>query len=193
MFAEPLAAACQVLDQIHVRPTDRVAVLGDGKLGMLVAQVLALTGCASRWSATPTQAGIWRTRYFHLPDAQDLKSSAAWCRVHRPPQGFQIAHELVRPRGTVVLKSTYHGLAQADLSTLAVNEVSVVGSRCGPFPAALRLLSRNLVDVASLVEAIYPLDQALAAFEHAGRRGALKVLVRVADPTESGLRTVPSA
>ena len=77
-----------------------------------------------------------------------------------------------------MLKSTYHGLVQADLSSLVVDEISVVGSRCGPFPAALRLLSRGWVDVAPLIEAEYPLHQAVAAFEHAGRRGALKVLVR---------------
>jgi threonine dehydrogenase-like Zn-dependent dehydrogenase len=77
-----------------------------------------------------------------------------------------------------VLKSTYHGLVEADLSRLVVNEVTLVGSRCGPFPPALRLLSRDLVDVESLIEAEYPLDDALAAFDHAGKRGALKVLVR---------------
>ncbi|MGD9145777.1 MAG: alcohol dehydrogenase, partial [Anaerolineae bacterium] len=82
------------------------------------------------------------------------------------------------PQGTLVLKSTYHGHVQTDLSQIVVDEVQVVGSRCGPFGAALRLLAQELVDVASLVEAEYPLDQALAAFEHAGRRGALKVLVR---------------
>jgi threonine dehydrogenase-like Zn-dependent dehydrogenase len=95
-------------------------------------------------------------------------------------EGFQAAMRLVRPCGTLVLKSTYHGLVQADLSSLVVDEIQVVGSRCGPFPAALRLLAQGLVDVLPLVEAEYPLDGALAAFEHAGRRGALKVLVRVA-------------
>jgi threonine dehydrogenase-like Zn-dependent dehydrogenase len=77
-----------------------------------------------------------------------------------------------------VLKSTYHDLVQTDLSSLAVDEVQIVGSRCGPFPAALRLLAQGLVDVLSLVEAEYPLDKALNAFAHARRRGTLKILVR---------------
>jgi threonine dehydrogenase-like Zn-dependent dehydrogenase len=76
------------------------------------------------------------------------------------------------------LKSTYHGLVQADLSSLVVDEIQVVGSRCGPFPVALRLLAQGLVDVEPLIEAEYPLDEALAAFEHAARPGALRVLVR---------------
>jgi threonine dehydrogenase-like Zn-dependent dehydrogenase len=183
VFTEPLAAACQVLDQVHVRPTDRVVVLGDGKLGLLVAQVLALTGCdllaigrheeklailAAR--GIPTQIG-----------EQDLDTSADLVvECTGSAEGFQTARRLVRPRGTLILKSTYHGLVHTDLSSLVVDEIQVVGSRCGPFPAALRLLDRALVDVASLIEGEYPLDDALAAFEHARRRGALKVLVRMA-------------
>ncbi|MGD8398150.1 MAG: alcohol dehydrogenase, partial [Anaerolineae bacterium] len=92
--------------------------------------------------------------------------------------GFQVARQLVRPRGTLVLKSTYRGMAEVDLSALVVDEVQVIGSRCGPLQAALRLLARGLVDVAPLVEAVYSLDDALAAFEHAGRRGVLKILIR---------------
>jgi threonine dehydrogenase-like Zn-dependent dehydrogenase len=95
-------------------------------------------------------------------------------------EGFQTARQLVRPQGTLVLKSTYHGLVHTDLSSLVVDEIQLVGSRCGPFPAALRLLEMALVDVASLIEAEYRLDDALAAFEHASKRGALKVLVRMA-------------
>ncbi len=181
VFAEPLAAACEILDQVHVRPTDRLVVLGDGKLGLLVAQVLALTGCdllavgrheeklailAAR--GIPTQLGD-----DGLEGSADL---VVECTGRA--EGFRAARRLVRPRGTLVLKSTYHGQVEADLSALVVDEIRVVGSRCGPFPAALRLLEQGLVDVAPLVEAEYPLDQALAAFKHAGRRGAIKVLVR---------------
>ena len=181
VFTEPLAAACEILDQVHVHPTDRVVVLGDGKLGLLVAQVLALTGCdltvvgrhenkldilARR--GIPTQIGA-----HGLARKVDLVVECTG-----QAQGFQIARELVRPRGTLVLKSTYHGLVQADLSRLVVDEIRVVGSRCGPFLAALRLLAQGLVDVQPLIEAEYPLDAAVAALEHAGRRGALKILVR---------------
>ena len=183
VFTEPVAAACQVLEQIQVRPTDRVIVLGDGKLGLLVAQVVALTGCnlvavghhpkklailAARGIATVLDgAGT------QLEGNADLVIECTG-----QPEGLTRARQLLRPRGTLVLKSTYHGLVQTDLSSLVVNEIRVLGSRCGPFPPAIRLLSQNLVDVLPLIEAEYPLDEAMAAFQHAQRRGALKVLVR---------------
>lgn len=183
VFVEPLAAACEVLEQVHIRPSDRVAVLGDGKLGLLVAQVLALTGCRL------TVIGRHREKLAILAAkgipalVSDLGLAGSMdlvveCTGHAG--GFQIARRLVRPRGVMVLKSTYHGLVQADLSRLVVDEVQLIGSRCGPFPAALRLLAQRLVDVTSLIEAEYPLAEALAALEHAGRQGALKVLVRAA-------------
>lgn len=181
VFAEPLAAACEVLDQVHVRPTDRVVVLGDGKLGLLVAQVLALTGCdlvavgrhhdklailAAR--GIPVQMG-----------AEELEGSADLVvECTGQPDGFRTARRLTRPRGTLVLKSTYHGLVQADLSSLVVDEVVLLGSRCGPFPAALRLLDSGWVNVEQLIDAVVPLDQAVDAMDQARRRGALKVLVR---------------
>jgi threonine dehydrogenase-like Zn-dependent dehydrogenase len=181
VFAEPLAAACEILEQVQIRPTDQVIVLGDGKLGLLVAQVLALTGChlvavgRHREKLAILEARGIPTRIAQ-PGDEDAADVVVECTGRA--EGFEQANHLVRPRGTCVLKSTYHGLVEADLSRLVVNEVTLVGSRCGPFPPALRLLSRDLVDVESLIEAEYPLDDALAAFDHAGKRGALKVLVR---------------
>ena len=185
VFTEPLAAACQILEQVHVQPSDRVVVLGDGKLGLLVAQVLALTGCdliavgrhpeklAILADALGGRAGIATQPGEQVqPGSIDL---VVECTGR--PEGFRAARRLIRPRGTLILKSTYHGLVPTDLSGLVVDEIRVVGSRCGPFPAALRLLARQLVDVTPLIAAEYSLDQALAAFEHAGRRGTLKVLV----------------
>jgi threonine dehydrogenase-like Zn-dependent dehydrogenase len=181
VFAEPLAAACEVLDQVHIRPTDRVIVLGDGKLGLLVAQVLALSGCDlvvvgrhTKKLAILTARGIpGQLEFAGLEGSADRVIECTG-----RPEGFRTARRLVRSGGTIVLKSTYHGLVQADLSDLVVNEVRLVGSRCGPFAAALRLLARKWVDVESLIEAVYPLGQALSALEHASRHGALKVLVR---------------
>lgn len=181
VFTEPLAAACEILQQVHVRPTDRVVVLGDGKLGLLVAQVLALSGCDL------TVIGRHREKLAILAkrgiatqqvDEEPAGSADLVVECTGRAEGFEAARRMLRPRGTLVLKSTYHGLVEADLSRLVVDEVQIVGSRCGPFPAALRLLAQGLVDVTSLIEAEYPLDEALAAFEHAGRRGTLKVLVR---------------
>ncbi|MGD2207368.1 MAG: zinc-binding dehydrogenase, partial [Anaerolineae bacterium] len=161
---------------------DRVIVLGDGKLGLLVTQVLSLTGCEltlvghHRGKLALVAARGIRTQLGNAAiDGQaDL---VVECTGHA--EGFQAARRLVRTQGTIILKSTYHGLVQTDLSSLVVDEVRVVGSRCGPFPAALRLLEQGLVDVTSFIEAEYPLDEALDALEHAGKRGALKVLVRM--------------
>lgn len=181
VFTELLAAACEILQQVHVRPTDRVVVLGDGKLGLLVAQVLALTGCdltivgrhKEKLEIVAARGIATQIGESELAGGADL---VVECTGRA--EGFQAARRMLRPRGTLILKSTYHGLVQADLSQVVVDEVHVVGSRCGPFPPALRLLAQGLVDVTSLIEAEYPLDKALPAFEHAGRRGALKVLVR---------------
>ena len=181
VFTEPLAAACEVLQQVHVRPTDRVVVLGDGKLGLLVAQVLALTGCNLRIVGRHREKlAIVAKRGLatQLGDKEAAGSADLVVECTGRPEGFQAARRMLRPQGTLVLKSTYQGLVEADLAGVVVDEVQIVGSRCGPFPAALRLLAQGLVDVTSLIEAEYPLDDALAAFEHAGRRGTLKVLVR---------------
>ncbi|GAB4462118.1 MAG: alcohol dehydrogenase catalytic domain-containing protein [Anaerolineae bacterium] len=180
VFTEPLAAACQILQQIHLRSTDRVVVLGDGKLGLLVAQVLQLTGCnllaigrhANKLEIL-ARRGI-RTRLAH----EEIKPGAdVVVEVTGSPAGFALAQSLVRPRGTLVLKSTFQGDVKLDLSRLVVDEITVIGSRCGPFDAALRLLERNLIDVESLIHATYPLNDGLAAFEHAVAPGVLKVLL----------------
>jgi threonine dehydrogenase-like Zn-dependent dehydrogenase len=180
VFVEPLAAALQVAEAVQVAPCDRVVVLGAGKLGLLVAQVLRLTGAdlavvvrrqkpaelLARW-------GIPAVEKSQLPAEQadvvvDCTGQAA---------GFADALELVRSRGTIVLKSTYQGQPQADLTQVAVREIRVVGSRCGPFPAALRLLEHGLVDILSMIDAHYPLDEALAALQKAGEPGVLKVML----------------
>jgi threonine dehydrogenase-like Zn-dependent dehydrogenase len=147
----------------------------------LVAQTLALTGCHlvtigrhARHLALLAARGIDTA----LAGEEAVEEADIVVECTGSAAGFQVARRLVRPAGTLVLKSTYPGLVEVDLSSLAVDEVQVIGSRCGPFPTALRLLARGLVDVAPMVEAVYSLDDALAAFEHAGRRGVLKVLIR---------------
>jgi threonine dehydrogenase-like Zn-dependent dehydrogenase len=181
VFVEPLAAACQIVDQIHVRPTDRVVILGDGKLGLLVAQVLALTGCELTVVGRHSEKlDILAARGLHTRIGVEGLEATADLVIECTGQaeGFHTARRLVRPGATLVLKSTYLGQVQTDLSSLVVDEIQVVGSRCGPFPAALRLLDQGLVNVEPLIEAVYPLQEAQAAFEHASRRGALKILVR---------------
>lgn len=188
VFAEPLAAACQIVEQVHIRPTDRVLVVGDGKLGLLAAQVLALTGC--RLTAIGRHANklaILSARGIDTALAGETEGAPAGqadvvVECTGSPAGWQAAQRLVRPRGTIVLKSTYNDRLPADLSRLVVDEIRLVGSRCGPMAVALRLLAERRVDVESLIHAEYALDDAVAAMEHAARPGVLKVLVRATPP-----------
>jgi threonine dehydrogenase-like Zn-dependent dehydrogenase len=182
VFTEPLAAACEITEQVHLRPTDRVVVLGDGKLGLLVAQVLGLTGCDLLVVGRHAEK-LEILRRLGVPTALadevgDVQADVVVdCTGH--PDGFLAAREMIRPRGTLVLKSTFHGVNQVDLTSLVVDEVRLIGSRCGPFAPALRLLARDLIDVESLIDAVYPLDEGLAAFARASTKGALKVLLEV--------------
>jgi threonine dehydrogenase-like Zn-dependent dehydrogenase len=180
VFTEPLAAACQITEQVHIRPTDRVIVQGDGKLGLLIAQVLQLTGCnlvvIGRHEA---KLAILRRRGIRTQLAGEKVEPGADVVVEATGSAgsFATARSLVRPRGTLVLKSTFHGDVSLNLSMVVVDEIKLVGSRCGPFPAALRLMEQRLVDVEPLIQATFPLDEGLAAFEHAVAPGVLKVLL----------------
>jgi alcohol dehydrogenase len=180
VFVEPLAAALQVIEAVHITPRDRVIVIGAGKLGMLVAQVVKLVAAdlvvvvrRERQARLLQQWGITAV------ERSDLSPQRAQVVVDctGSAEGFAQALELVEPRGTIVLKSTYVGIPQANLTCVAVDEIRVVGSRCGSFDGALRLLKRQLVDVESLIEGRYAVSDGLAAFDHAAQPGALKVLL----------------
>ncbi len=182
VFVEPLAAALEILEQVQVKPTMRVVVLGDGKLGLLVAQVLGLTGCDLVVGGHHEEKlAILRQRGIDARLADELPPEKADvvvdCTGH--PGGFTAARGMVKPRGTLVLKSTFHGDVEVNLSMLVVDEITLVGSRCGPFAPALRLLEDGLVDVESLISATYPLDEGLTAFEQAQKKGTLKVLLKI--------------
>jgi alcohol dehydrogenase len=182
VFTEPLAAACEITDQIHIRPTDRVVVLGDGKLGLLAAQVLHLTGCdLLAVGRHPEKLAILERRGIRTQIVGEKIHPGADIVVEATgnAEGFATARTLVRPRGTLVLKSTFHGDVTLDLSMVVVDEVTVVGSRCGPFLPALRLLEGRMVDVESLIHETFSLDEGLAAFQRAAAHGVLKVLLSV--------------
>jgi threonine dehydrogenase-like Zn-dependent dehydrogenase len=181
VFVEPLAAACQVLEQVHIRPTDRVGVLGDGKLGLLCAQVIAAGApcdltVIGKHANKLDLARRWGLRAAYIDEAP-LRTFDVVVECTGSPTGFEHARQLLRPRGTLVLKSTYYGLPQVNLAMVVVDEITLVGSRCGPFEVALRLLAQRRVDVGSLVHARYPLAQGCAAFERAQCAGVLKVLL----------------
>jgi threonine dehydrogenase-like Zn-dependent dehydrogenase len=180
VFTEPTAAALEVQEQVPVGPGQRVIVVGSGKLGSLVAQTLALSGCDLLVvGRNPATIGALAARGLRTGSPAELPERRADLVVECTgnPDGLTLALRAVRPRGTVVLKSTYHGPATLDLARLVVDEVTLVGSRCGPFAPALALLASGRVDVRPLVAARYPLRQAITAFEHAARPGTLKVLV----------------
>jgi alcohol dehydrogenase len=182
VFAEPLAAACEIAERNHIRPTDRVIVLGDGKLGLLVAQVLQLTGCdLLAVGRHPEKLGILERRGIRVQMAGEEVEPGADVVVEATGsvEGFAAARALVRPRGTLVLKSTFHGDVALNLSMVVVDEVTVTGSRCGPFLPALRLLAQRLVDVEALIQDTLPLEAGPAAFERAAAPGVLKVLLKV--------------
>lgn len=187
VFTEPLAAACEITERVHIRPTDRVCVIGDGKLGLLCAQVLYLTGCdlvaLGRHVdklAILTRRGITTTMEANLlPSQFDVVVD---CTGH--VSGFDLARKLTRPRGTLVLKSTFHGAQEMPCAPIVIDEISIVGSRCGPFAPALRLLAKKLVDVDSLISAEFPIDRGVEAFERARARGTIKVQVVVKDGEE---------
>lgn len=181
VFTEPLAAALRLRERAHVRPTDRVAVLGPGRLGLLVAQVLALDGAAvtvlgrrSESLELPLRLGLPARHVANAPDhGYDLVAEATGSR-----QGVAEALRLVRPGGIVALKSTVQGPAELALSTVVVDELTLLGSRCGPFEPALRLLERGAIEVLALIDAEYRLADGPAAFEHAAQPGVRKILLR---------------
>jgi threonine dehydrogenase-like Zn-dependent dehydrogenase len=182
-FTEPLAAACGILERVPVARDDRVAVIGDGKLGLLCAQVVALTGAqtlligkhdeklliAARRgieTSTPKDAAKRRRQFDVVVEASGAAS------------GFNLALDLLRPKGTLVLKSTFHGSTEINAARVVVDEISIVGSRCGRFAPALDLLKRNAIDVDSLISEEYPLSKGVHAMKRARTKGVLKVLLR---------------
>jgi alcohol dehydrogenase len=181
VFTEPLAAALQILEQVHLRPTEHVVVLGDGKLGLLVAQVMRLTGCDLLAVGRHTEKLAILERQ-GIPTRLASRGLGIQADVvvdcTGNPDGFASARAILRPRGTLVLKSTFQGQKEVALNSIVVDEIKLVGSRCGPFRPALRLLNQRLVDVESLITSTYPLQEAEAAFEQARAKSSLKVLLR---------------
>ncbi|MFI5077077.1 MAG: alcohol dehydrogenase catalytic domain-containing protein [Vicinamibacteria bacterium] len=179
VFTEPVAAAFQILAQLRIDARDRVVVFGDGKLGQVIAQVLATTGCAL------TVIGRHPRKLAHLaargiatqvdPPAPRSADVVVDCTGRR--EGLQAALAALRPRGTLVLKSTFAGDTAVNLSAIVVDEITIVGSRCGPFAPALAALASGAVVVAPMVEARLPLADAVDAIARAESPGTLKVLL----------------
>lgn len=181
VFVEPLAAAIEILHQVHVHPDDRVLLVGAGRLGQLVARVLALTGAQLRVVARhPQQIALLRAQGIKTVAEHDVEPRRYDLVVEATgsPSGLDLARSALRPRGTLVLKSTYRDKVTIDLAPFVVDEITIVGSRCGPFAPALRLLERGEVDPKPLIGETHPLADAVEAISAASRPGAMKVLLR---------------
>lgn len=181
VFTEPLAAACQVVKDHPVGPDTRAAVLGTGRLGVLCGQVLAARGCRlSVIGRNPRTLGFCRRIGLSAVDVASVEPSADYDMVVEctgSPDGLRLALELVRPRGTIVLKSTYAQRSEVDLAPIVIHEIVVAGNRCGPFPEALRLLRERRVRVDEMIDGVFPLARYQEAFAAARDRRNLKILL----------------
>jgi len=184
VFIEPVAAACEILDQIESAKGAQVAVLGDGKLGLLIAQVLQAHGAKVlllgrhrekmrlvEWSGVTTELLPEKPPQCAFPIVVDATGSE---------EGLRAAIAMCEPRGTVVMKSTVHGLVPVDTAPAIVNEITLVGSRCGRFEPALKMLASGKVRVGDLISGEFPLNRAPEAFARAATKGVLKILLRPA-------------
>jgi threonine dehydrogenase-like Zn-dependent dehydrogenase len=183
VFIEPLAAAFQVLKQIKLDGRKWVTVLGDGRLGLLVAQVLRNAGCPVRVIGKHVEkleiCQKWQIRSRPLADIVPRHDQDVVVDCTGSAGGFELAMQMVRPRGTIVLKSTVAAAKPLNLAPLVIDEIQVVGSRCGPFREAIRALAEKQIDVASLIHRRMKLEQGVEAMELAARPGILKVLLTV--------------
>ncbi|MDZ7639256.1 MAG: alcohol dehydrogenase catalytic domain-containing protein [Bryobacterales bacterium] len=180
VFAEPVAAACEILEQLPIASGTPVAVLGDGKLGLLIAMVLQLHGArvdlygrhpekmaiAAELGVEPRSAGAAGRQYPIVVDATGSE------------QGLAAAIAMTEARGTVVMKSTVSSRVSIDMASVIVPEITLVGSRCGSFLEAIPLLLAGMLPVEKMIQGSYPLKAAPAAFEHAARKGTLKIVLR---------------
>ncbi|MEW5872374.1 MAG: alcohol dehydrogenase catalytic domain-containing protein [Chloroflexota bacterium] len=181
VFTEPLAAALEISQQIHIHPGDHVLVVGAGRLGQIIAQTLTLTGCQLNVVVRHALHQKLLAEQGITTIIEEEVAARQWDIVVEAtgsPSGFDLARRALRPRGTLVLKSTYKGNMEVNFSSLVVDEICLVGSRCGPFPPALNLLQRGLVQPARLISERFPFARAQSAFERAAQPGVLKVLLQ---------------
>jgi threonine dehydrogenase-like Zn-dependent dehydrogenase len=183
-FVEPLAAAYQVLKQLNFEGRKWVTVLGDGRLGLLVAQVLRDANCQVRVIGKhPQKLALcekWSIRSRPLADIVPRHDQDVVIDCSGSVSGFELALKMVRPRGTIVLKTTTAAGKPLNLAPVVIDEINIIGSRCGPFREAIRALAEKRVDITSLIHRRMKLEQGVEAMELAGRPGVLKVILNIA-------------
>jgi threonine dehydrogenase-like Zn-dependent dehydrogenase len=188
VFVEPLAAACEILEQVDARQFREAAVLGDGKLAQLIALVLrtavprvVMCGKHEKKLAFARRAGIKTKKV--SGDVSDLKrvkeNYDLLVEATGSPSGFALAQQMTEPRGTLILKSTFHGAARIETWPIVVKELAVIGSRCGPFDKAIALLRSGKVDPTRLITRTFPMKDAAAAIQFAQKSGVMKVLLKL--------------
>ncbi len=183
VFVEPLAAACQILVQCPIDARSRVVVIGPGRLGLLAAQVLSTTGCKL------TVVGRNRDKLercekkgiqgIHVDELRAAKDHDVVVDCTGSPAGLELAMQLVRPRGTIVLKSTYAKPSPINPAPIVIDEVTLLGSRCGPFPEAINALTRGAVEVQSMISRTFPLERAAEAMAAAKDSQHIKILLKM--------------
>ncbi len=180
VFTEPLAAAYEILEQVSLAPEQRVLVLGDGKLGLLCSMVLANHGAQVHLVGKhPHKLELARRQgvtTYALPDRPSGTFELV-VEATGSAHGLKVAIEATRPRGTLVLKSTFHGAVALETAPLVIHEITMVGSRCGPFPPALEVMQRGAIDPTPLISARFSLHDAQRALAAANSKGTLKVLL----------------
>ena len=182
LFTEPLAAALEIEEQVDITADTRVLIVGDGKLAQLIARTLALTGC--RLQVAGRHAGKMQLLESAgvatiSPETIRPRSFDVAVECSGSPAGFDLARSATRPRGTIVMKSTYAGDLTLNMSSIVVDELTLIGSRCGPFASALHLLESGRIDPEPLIHARFPLINGIEAFALAQKRGVLKVMIDV--------------
>lgn len=181
VFTEPLAAAIRITEQLRNIPITNVTVIGPGRLGMLIAKTLSLAGYTVR-VAGRSRESLWLADQWSLPTVlvHDIADRSCECAVDATgnASGFRQALRIAKPRGTIILKSTFSTTESLDLSPVVVNEINLIGSRCGPFADALALLTSHALPITMLIDGRYPLQNATTAFRHAAQSGVRKILLQ---------------
>jgi len=184
IFVEPLAAALQILEQVHIQPQENIIVLGDGNLGLLCAQVINMTGAQVLMVGKhQTKLEILKQKGIRtcLIDEISRERADVVIECTGSPAGLKEAFQIVHPQGTIVLKSTYAEQPEINLAPIVINEITIIGSRCGPFQPAIRLLENNSIDVLPLISERFPLEKGVSAIQAAKREETLKVILDIGE------------
>ncbi len=180
-FTEPLAAACEITEQLHIKPMDKVVILGDGKLGLITALTLnAMNYDVLLVGKHQNKLDIAKNQGVKIQLLQEFKIEKTYDVVIEATGtagGFETAMMLTKPRGTLVLKSTVATGKELNLAPIVIDEITVLGSRCGQFPPALRLLASEKVDFTPMISGIYPAEKSIEAFERNKEKNTLKILI----------------